>query len=334
VKSTGSFQLRRRGEISRLFKSISIQALANEKKEINNNRTERKTQKNEVSDLPHLQQLALHQERKRNKMRKFAWLFALLAALPVFAQPTPTSIKGVKVISTSFDPATDKKSITFVNDSTSDITAYDAVAVETYDSGFTGKLYSPHELLTPGYRSVDLKHRPFLPEVPPKGDVIHPGQTATMEWGDRFADAGSPVRAALSLDVVVFANAAAETTDLKRLNRFATDRRYGSQINRKIIAIAQRILDDSGTTDQNALILMRDQLRNDSDPYIQANAGDFNEAVSAGTFKGGLVESIVFEHNKRKETIGQKQMLREFIHDKELIAAELEQAANIKVVTQ
>jgi hypothetical protein len=258
---------------------------------------------------------------------------ALLVVPPILAQSAPATIKGVKIISTSFDPVSEKKQITFVNDSTTDITAYEIVAVTTYANGFVGKLYLSQELLAPGWRTIDLKHRPFLHEAPPTGDVIHPGESVTKEWGDRH-DSGPAVSAVLTLDVVIYANGKAQTTDPARLNLMVGDRRESGKLHHRAAAMAREILSDENTGDNNALLAMRDKLGIEQEEFLRKMAGNFTDALAPNTFKGSPIEAILWDHKKKGDGAGHLQVLREFAEEEDSRARELDAAATIKAVNQ
>jgi hypothetical protein len=250
------------------------------------------------------------------------------------AQSTPTSIKGVKIIRTSSDD-TGKRSITFMNDSTSDITAFNIVSITTHSSGSMERSFRSRDLFTAGWRSVELRHRPFLGEIPYTGDVLHPGQTMTEEWSEIYAGSGPVAKVELRLDAVIYANGTAETTNENELKGLIAGRQQNAQLHHAAANIARQVLNDKNTTDTNALLAMRDRLVSEKETYLSERlANSFTDATTPNSFKGSLVEAIIWDHNKKGEATTQRQTLQEFASDEDTITAELEKAATVKVVSK
>jgi hypothetical protein len=266
-------------------------------------------------------------------MRRYV-VFLALASLPVVAQPSAPSIKGLKVTHTSVELDTGKRSITFINDSAVDITAFDVVAVTTHVNGSTQRSFFGQDLFTAGWRSVDLRHRPFLDEIPPTGDVLHPGQSMTKEWSEKYANAGAVAKVELNVDAVIYANGTAETTNEGQLKGLVGARQYNARLHHSAATIAREVLNDNHTTDANALVAMRDRLLGEKEIFLSERlAGIFTDATR-DSFKGSLVESIIWDHKNKGQVISQRQALQEFASDEEIIATELDKAANVKVVSK
>jgi hypothetical protein len=270
-----------------------------------------------------------------NQSRYWSVLFLALASAAAIGQPVP-SVKAIRIISSTVNLSTGEREITFVNESTANITAYQIVSVNLHSDGSTSRSTMPRELLNPEWQS-QLRHRPFLPETPPTGGLIHPGESVTVKWNELGGlTPSSAISSAVNgVDVAIYSDGTAEAFDGAQLGAFISARRQTAREYAAVAEIGRQVLKNADET--TAFSDMRDNLAAEEKlgHLVSPRASkEFSRILlpnAEENFTGNLIESIIREHRKKGDS-NQKYILTDFVADMDELAAAWRKSAEVKVV--
>jgi len=156
-----------------------------------------------------------------------------------------SGVPGIRIISSSYDPAAHGGKVTFINDSTLNITAFRGQLKEIHFDGSTETDTLGAELIfaDADYR-VKIKTMPWVPErsVHP----IHPGESYTEEFTTSWRPGERDVQAvSVSYELVVYANNTAETKNALSLQDVVNTRLREAEHERKLAKIGNDLLADA-----------------------------------------------------------------------------------------
>ena len=183
----------------------------------------------------------------------------LLFGLSAYGQQTST-ITGIKIKSSGFDPQTHTVTTVFINDSPTNITTWGyCVKAQnaTSDAPAHGLCTMVDSLGSVIDYKIERAKRPFLPEPICSGcRVIHPGEKFTLSHD--FSRYPEVFDAQIEIHLIAYADGSAETlnTDIARsdLRDLAKGRRRAMNQAQKMLNIGQQVLLNSN--DQHPVLTM------------------------------------------------------------------------------
>jgi len=207
---------------------------------------------------------------ERNRMKsKFisGVMLNLLLAAVACAQSTST-LKGIRIKGSSFDPQSYTVKLAFINDSVSDITAWGYCVLT--DNSTPGKPEHGYcTMIDPAYTVIDhkieVKKRPFLPEPDcPMCRFLHPGQEHVLSFDlSQFPEIAA---ARIEINLIAYSDGSAEILPGRHgkyaLKQLTDSRRQMLEVDRKVVEIGKQVLSDSNN--QHPVAAMIRELAKDS----------------------------------------------------------------------
>jgi hypothetical protein len=195
---------------------------------------------------------------------------------------SPTAIKGVRVLSSTFDPQTHVVKVIFINDSAADITAYGVFLEKRYQnsqrSAWTGGAAWGRDFVR---QQIGAKQRSALPL---SNQPIHPGQTA--EETSDLSGEQDLVSASMRIDMVAYSDGTAEVENEVTFRRLLISRQADLLAARKAAEIGTGVL--SNKDDSHPLATLMARLR-EARAMVPATAFQGPEAEGfAKSWEGSL----------------------------------------------
>jgi hypothetical protein len=158
-----------------------------------------------------------------------------------------TAIKGVRVLSSTFDPQTRTVKVIFINDSPADITAYGVFLEKSYQNNqraaWTGGAAWGRDFVRPAaHQPIDTKQG----ARPRSNQPIHPGQTA--EESSDLSGEKDLVDASMRIDMVAYSDGTAEVENEVTFRRLLISRQADLLAARKAAEIGTSVLSNKGNS--------------------------------------------------------------------------------------
>ena len=154
-----------------------------------------------------------------------------------------TAIKGIKILSSTFDSQTHIVKVVFINNSPADITAYGVFIQKHYQSSqgvaWTGSATWGRDFVrADAFSQIETRKRSALQT--PSSQPIHPGQTA--EESSDLSGEQDLVSAEISIDMVAYSDGTAEVENEVTFQRLLISRQADLLAAQKVAEIGTNVL--------------------------------------------------------------------------------------------
>ncbi|HLJ88802.1 MAG TPA: hypothetical protein VKZ53_18430 [Candidatus Angelobacter sp.] len=281
------------------------------------------------------------EHRKERLMKYWSTLFFLILAVGMNGQTTP-SIRGIKIVSSGFDPQTHIAKLVFINDTPVNITAFryhlEARTASPNDPSYSSS--STVDLLWPALQTeIDMRRRPWLP--PATYHLIHPGESWEINGG---ALPAAVIDGSIAVDMVVYSDGTAEMTSSHSFEILQQQRIKAANRLRRVAEIGRQILENPA--DEHPLSAMRQALQEEQRRAPLDDVTSFSTEISefespqAGSHLHTIMKFLkrtLTTRPQEEEFLGEKTeigALREYIADYQEMAMALMSQSSLKVVTK
>lgn len=234
--------------------------------------------------------------KRKLRMTCFLRTAAFLAITIGASGQSSTAIKGVKILSSNFDPQTHIAKLIFKNDSHTDITAYGVFIQKHYQNSQGAKWTSSaawgRDFVRPAaYNQIETRKRFTLPALP--NQPIHPGLTA--EESSDLSGEQNLVSASIQIDMVAYSNGTAEVENEVTFQRLLISRRADLLAAKKAAEIGTSVLSNKGDPHPCATLIAR--LR-EAKEVVPATSWQGPEAEGFAKSWAGSLDILVEELEK------------------------------------
>jgi hypothetical protein len=288
-----------------------------------------------------------HQPRLRHGAKSLPLVFSLAIIIGAFLTPfhlaraftlqaqssgrpsavqniATSKVRGIKILSSSYDLATHAIQISFINDSSADIIQFHGRLIRTRMNGNTSEEPLNRVFVDPFTDAIDKKMRPWLPEKA-SFHAIHPGETYVQDMLVVDQSPGENTESSVSAvyDVVVYANGTAQVANDRAFQEIVEGRKNAARTEGEIAQIGKEILLSSSN---NLLSAMANALEG------RGMSGDLWE-LRHPEAPGTAINTII-RTKTRDGKYDEREILKEYISAHEDASKFWNKAANVKVVTQ
>ena len=283
-------------------------------------------------------------------MKHLARLILTLLLVAVACSQTPRdqaprpNIRGIKIIKeSSFDPQTHTVKLTFMNDSTSDITAYGYQIITTNNSLLHGGSTVKDILGLAIDDKLDRRYRPWLPEG--YDHLIHPGQSCEISENLSFQ---AVTNAEIRITLIAYSDGFAEVADERAFKWLRKQRAERARPAKKIVEIGNQIL--AHANNDHPLLTLSQRLDEITDKtvgprhltedivekplddeslplYFKTTIDDLQHLEDTANILHWIIETL-----KQQGKTDERDVLREFIAVNAEKAAVLDQGTQLRAV--
>ena len=226
---------------------------------------------------------ALKERNGKEQMKCLRVIVLLLLAVAATHGQPVANIKGIKILSSTFDPSTRTAKLVFVNDSAKNITAWGyCVRVQNSAPGLSSHSFCTliDPLITVIEEKIEMTKRPYLHEADCSVcRFVHPGEEKLLS--SDFSAVPEVIGAEIEINLIAYGDGTAEALSNREGQQTLDDltrRRQGAlEVTQRVISIAQSILADSSNHHPAAAMIVELKTGSTGDAGLAGALDDFKK---------------------------------------------------------